>query len=115
LYNIQLQPFLLKLESVLPGVCFLDLEEQVEAYVHDVVAVGENDGDLLIMDTICRQFDVISGAILDRSHKMAILGLGGFAVRKEWPLDWTSELDQFKTFGNHLCSLLGLYCTNSLS
>jgi hypothetical protein len=41
LYNIQLQYFLLRLEDVLPGVCFLDFEEQVEAYVDDVVAVLE--------------------------------------------------------------------------
>jgi hypothetical protein len=38
--------------------------------------------DLLIIDTVCRQFEMVSGAILNRSHKAAILGLGtGLAGR----------------------------------
>ncbi len=41
LYAIQLQPFLLRLEDVLPGVAFPDFEERVEAYVDDMVVVGE--------------------------------------------------------------------------
>jgi hypothetical protein len=76
LYIIQLQPFLLRLEEVLPGVAFPDFEERVEAYVGDVVVVGEDENDLLIVDAVCRQFEAISGAILNRSHKTAILGLG---------------------------------------
>ncbi len=90
LYNIQLQPFLLRLEDVLPGVSFPDFQERVEAYVDDVVAVGEDESDLLIIDTICRQFEEMSGAILNRSHKTAILGLGGWTGRAAWPLDWVS-------------------------
>jgi hypothetical protein len=71
----------------------------VEAYVDDVVVVGEDENDLLIVDAICRQFEAISGAILNRSHKTAILGLGGWAGRKAWPLAWVSAPDQLKTFG----------------
>jgi hypothetical protein len=98
-YVIQVQPFLLRLEEVLPGVAFPDFEERVEAYVDDVVVVGEDENDLLIVDAICRQFEAISGAILNRSHKTAILGLGGWASRKAWPLAWVSAPDQLKTFG----------------
>jgi hypothetical protein len=61
------------MEKVLPGVCLPDFVEWVEAYVDDVVAVKEDEGDLLIIDTICRQFEVALGAILNRSHKMALL------------------------------------------
>jgi hypothetical protein len=86
LFNIQLQPFLLWLEEVLPEVAFPDFEERVEANVDDVVVVGKDEGDLLIVDIICRQFEAISGAILNRMHKTAILGLGGWAGRKTWPL-----------------------------
>ncbi len=55
LFNIQLQPFLLRLEEVLLGVTFPDFEERVEAYVDDLVVVGEDDDDLLIINVICRQ------------------------------------------------------------
>ncbi len=53
LFNIQLQLFLLRLEDILPGVAFPDFEERVEAYVDDVVVVGEDEADLLIIDVIC--------------------------------------------------------------
>jgi hypothetical protein len=82
LFNIQLQPFLLRLEEVLPGVAFPDFEERMEAYVDDVVVVGEDEDDLLVVDVICRHFESISGAIFNRTHKTAILGLGGWAGRK---------------------------------
>ncbi len=87
LYNIQLQPYLLRLGEVLSGVAFPDFKERVEAYVDDVVAVGEDEEDLLIIDVIMRQFEDVSGAILYRSHEMAILGPGGWEERKEWPLE----------------------------
>jgi hypothetical protein len=61
--------------------------------------VGEDENDLLIVDAVCRQFEAISGEILNRSHKTAILGLGGWAGRKVWPLAWVSAPDQLKTFG----------------
>jgi hypothetical protein len=83
LYNIQLQPYLLRLEDFLPGVVFPDFEEKVEAYVDDVVAVGEHEEDLITIDVITRQFVATSGAILNRSHKTAILGLGGWTGRRE--------------------------------
>jgi hypothetical protein len=51
--------------------------------VDDVVAVGEDKSDLLIIDTICRQFEEMSGAILNRSHKTAVLG--SVAGRAGWP------------------------------
>ncbi len=99
LYNIRLQPFLLKLEDLLPGVSFLDFEEMVEAYGDDVVAVGEDETDLLIIDSICRQFEEASGAILNRSHNTAVLGLGGWAGWETWPLSLVSTPAQLKTFG----------------
>jgi hypothetical protein len=47
--------------------------ERVEVSVDDVVASGEEDNDLLIIDAVCRQFEAISGAILNRSHKTTVL------------------------------------------
>jgi hypothetical protein len=113
LFNIQLQPFLLRLEDILPGVAFPDFKERVEAYVDDVVVVGEDEADLLIIDFICRQFEAIYGAILNRTHKTAILGLGGWAGRKNWPLTWVSAPEALKTFGVTFAPSLG--ATVSLS
>jgi hypothetical protein len=78
-------------------VAFPDFEDRVEVYVDDVVVVEEDD--LLVIDVICRQFERISGAILNRTHKTAILGLRGWAGRKAWHLSWVSAPDSLKTFG----------------
>ncbi len=107
LYNIQLQPYPLRLEEVLSGVALTDFKERVEAYVDDVVAVGEDEEDLLIIDVITRQFEDMSGAILYRSYEMAILGLGGWEERKEWPSEWVSAPQQLKTFGVTYTPTLG--------
>ncbi len=69
LYNIQFQPFLLKLRDELLGVSFPDFEERVEAYVNNMVAVGEDETDLLIIDSICRQLELVSRAILGPAGK----------------------------------------------
>ncbi len=68
----------------------------------DVVVVGEDEKDLLFVDFLCRQFEAVSGAILNRSHKTAILGLGGLGGwdgRKVWPLAWVSSPVCLKMFG----------------
>jgi hypothetical protein len=36
---------------------------------------------------------------LNRTHKTAILGLSGWAGRKNWPLAWVSAPESLKTFG----------------
>ncbi len=59
----------------MPRVGFLDFEERVEAYVDYVVRLGKTTV-ILIIDSIRRQCEAISGAILNRSHKMPILALG---------------------------------------
>jgi hypothetical protein len=71
---------LLRLEDILPRVSFLDFEERGEAYVDDVIRLGKTTV-ILIIDSIRRQCEAISEAILNRSHKMAILALGGWAER----------------------------------
>ncbi len=65
----------------------------------DLVAVDEDESDLLITNAICRQFEEVSGAIINRSHKTAVLGLGGGAGHNVWPLSWVGAPAQLKTFG----------------
>jgi hypothetical protein len=66
--------------------------------VDDVVRLGKTTV-ILIIDSVRRQCEAISEAILSRSHKMAILALGGWAERQEWPFEWLCAPDHLKTFG----------------
>ena len=41
-----------------------------------------------MVDGICRLFERMSGAILNRNKKSAILGFGSWAGRQDWTLPW---------------------------
>ncbi len=67
--------------------------------------------DLLIIDTVCRQFEVLSGAILNRSHKAAILGLGtGLAGRPGHCLGLVPR-SPWRPLG-HFCPFSGGHCVS---
>ena len=72
------------------------LEERVEAYVEDVEAVVGSDADILLVDQIVDRFEEVSRAILNRSSKSVILGLGGWRDREIWPMPWVKTVKSHK-------------------
>ena len=99
LYNIQLEPYLFALHHLLEGLTIGDIKELLEAYMDDVDAVGESEADILLIDAVTRKFERLSGQILNRNRKSAILGLGTWAGRQDWPLDWLHSPPTLKVFG----------------
>ena len=88
LFVIQIEPLLSTLLHSLPSISIGAAMESVFAYVDDVDILGQSDEDLLLADSICKQFEAMSGAIVNRNRKTAILGLGAWAGRQDWPLPW---------------------------
>jgi hypothetical protein len=83
LHILQLQPFLFQLEDALPRLCLPDFEERVEP-MWMTWWWWENIKGLLYHRCRCRrQYEAVSGAILNRSHKTVVSGLGGWAGRRE--------------------------------
>ena len=89
LFLIYIEPLVMMVERKVEGVKFLvrpakslwcpemvGLEERVEAYVEDVEVVVGSDADILLVDQIVDRFEEVSRAILNRSSKSVILGLG---------------------------------------
>ena len=68
-------------------------------YVDDVNTILGDPTEMVVIDDIFRQFEQISGAILNRSEKTKLLGLGHFKGRQEWPLDWIQVEKSLKIFG----------------
>jgi hypothetical protein len=99
LFIIQQEPYLWRLEHQLPGLMVGDTEVKSAGYVDDVDALGDDDNDLPIIDTITRDFETVSGQILNRNRKSAILGLGTWSGRQDWPLHWLHAPEQLKVFG----------------
>ena len=91
-----------------PGVRQVDLftagrmelfTQEDEDYVDDINIMVENPEDMLVIDKIFEQFESFSGAILNRSEKTEVMGLGRFEGRREWPLDWIKVEKSLKIFG----------------
>ncbi len=99
LFVIQIELLLSTLLHSLPSISIGAAMESVFAYVDDVDILGQSDEDLLLADSICRQFEAMSGAIVNRNRKTAILGLGAWAGRQDWPLQWLSSPASLKVLG----------------
>jgi hypothetical protein len=99
LFIINMEPYLFTLAHRLAGLLVGLVREVVEGYVEDVKPVGENDSDILLIDSLTRKFEAMSGQILNRNRKTAILGLGTWAGRQDWPLGWLNSPSNLKIFG----------------
>ena len=120
LYIIYIEPLLLMLEKRLKGfplesplqlgpssISFEGAREKSEGFVDDTEAVITNDKELLLVDEILREFEQMSGAIVNRSKKCKIMGLGGWKSRTEWPLDYLKVVPTIKIFGIKMSSTIG--------
>ena len=85
-YLLQIEPLFSLLINSLPAISFGVAMESVFAYINDVDILGQSEEDLLLADTICRCFKAMSGVIINRNRKSAILGLGTWAGSHDWPL-----------------------------
>ena len=101
LFIIQEEPFLHRLQSLLNGLRFAGLREASLGYVDDVSVLSSKTSDLLVMDEVVSQYEAASGAILNRNRKSAVLGLGSWAGRTDWPLQWIHAANSIKLYGVH--------------
>ena len=101
LFIIQEEPFLCRLQSLLHGLRFAGLREASLGYVDDVSGLSSKLSDLLVMDQVVSDYEAASGAILNRNRKSVVLGLGSWAGRTDWPLQWIQTANSIKLFGVH--------------
>ena len=112
LFTVYIEPFLLVLEKATKGfpleaplrggphsISFEATREHLEGYVDDTEVVIVSDQELLLVEGIVKDFEAVSGAILNRSHKSKILGIGTWKDRKTWPLKWLKSVKCLKIFG----------------
>ena len=102
LFVIQEEPLLRCLEADLHGLRFGGLREATLAYIDDVAALGSKVEDLLVVDRVVADYEAASGAILNRNEKSVVLGLGSWAGRRDWPLQWLRAADSVKLYGVHV-------------
>ena len=61
-----------------PGKRVRRMKQEDEDYVIDMNAVLEKPEEMLVVDEIFQQFESFSGAILNRSEKTKLMGIGQY-------------------------------------
>ena len=77
----------------------ITFEEIDNDYCDDVELLVEDENDLILADEIFTKFGQISGALLNRSHKSKIMGIGQWTGREVWPLPWLKVETSLNIFG----------------
>ena len=99
LYIIYVEPLLIVLEKSLTGPRLPNVQEVLESYCDDLNVMTDDPDDFLKLSSTVDQFEKVSGAILSRDRKCKVLGLGKWAGREQWPLDWLQTVQSVKVFG----------------
>ena len=103
LYIVYIEPLLLMIRRECMGLK-ISFFKQVDAdYCDDVDFVSENESDIVKNFEVFGRFEDVSGAILSRSAKTKIMGLGEWKERQVWPLRWMKVVNEMKVFGFQIC------------
>ena len=99
LYIIYIEPLLMYLERTLSGLKIEGISQTIEAYCDDVNVLTDCLEGLPKVDIAVRKFEAFSGAILSRSQKCKLLGLGAWKSKVNWPLKYVQVVSEIKVFG----------------
>ena len=104
LYIIYIEPLLLMINKHTKGLCISNVVQRDEDYCDDINFVSEMEDDLVIIENIFTRFESVSGALLSRTWKSTVLGLGPWKNKLNWPLPWLRVKNELKIFGFQICS-----------
>ena len=111
LFIVFVEPLLVRIRNLNVGLAVLKLDvrggvdhdwvcqQKDEVYVDDIDVLLGDPEDMVVIDEVFQNFEKMSGAILNRSDKTKLLGLGRWRDRKEWPLRWIKVEQSLKIFG----------------
>ena len=99
LYIIYIEPLLMMIKRMTRGLNVSFVSQRDDDFCDDVNFVGEKLSDLLIIDEIFCNFETVSGAILSRTEKSKVMGLGAWQGKQDWPLPWMKVVPMIKMFG----------------
>ena len=103
LYIVYIEPLLLMIRRECLGIKISFFKQVDVDYCDDVDFVSENESDIVRIVEVFKRFEDISGAILSRSAKTKIMGLGAWKDRQVWPLEWMKVVREMKVFGFQIC------------
>ena len=106
LYCITQEPLLRMLRRKLEGLIVFNFREVDTSYLDDIEILSEDEQDLVRFNRIMQRFESQSGAMLSRSKKSRVMGLGLWQERTVWPEEvwWLQSVKEMRVLGITLCS-----------
>ena len=102
LYILYIEPLLLLINKLTKGLFVSTQVQKDEDYCDDLNFLSEHESDLLVIENTFLRFEAVSGAILSRSHKSKVMGLGPWRQKQDWSLPWLQVKEELKIFGFHI-------------
>ena len=99
LYILYIEPLLLLINKLTKGLFVSTQVQKDKDNCDDLNFLSEHESDLLVIENTFLRFEAVSGAILSRSHKSKVMGLGPWRQKQDWSLPWLQVKDELKIFG----------------
>ena len=105
LYILQQEPLLRTLRATLTGLLITNFRLKDSSYCDDVETLSSEVEDLVKFDKVMKKFEETSGAILSRTKKSKVMGLGSLKAKHDWPQEvrWIKTVSEMKIFGFTIC------------
>ena len=82
-----------------------NFKQLYKAFCDDVQTMSSDINDLIKFDDVMQKFELTSGAILSRTNKSKVMGIGSWKGKQDWPnkVKWMKVVDDMKIFGFTVC------------
>ena len=106
LYILQQEPLLRMLRATLTGLTITNFILKDKSYCDDIEQLSSDTRDLVKFNEVMEKFEMTSGAILSRTNKSKVMGIGPWKGRQNWPeeVSWMKVVTEMKIFGFTICS-----------
>ena len=105
LYILQQEPLLRMIRATLTGLTITNFKQLDKSYCDDIETLSSDISDLVKFDEVMAKFEMTSGAILSRTKKSKVMGIGQWRGRQDWPEEvrWMKVVTDMKIFGFTIC------------
>ena len=103
LYCLTQEPLLRMIRNKMQGLKLTNFQQKDEDYMDDIQFISSDVQDLVVFNNIFMKFELQSGAMLSRTKKSKVMGLGKWRRRQDWPLPWLQTVDEMKILGFRVC------------
>ena len=105
LYCLNQEPLLRRLRTRLVGLLVTNFYQKDTTYLDDFELISGDEQDLVTFEKVMKRYEAQSGAMLSRSKKSTVMGLGQWLGKEQWPVEvhWLRSVQKMKILGFTIC------------